>query len=107
MKKIDPEHLWFLIPAYNEGEKIREVVERIKKSGYPNILVVNDGSKDATESEALYGGAEVVSHLINRGQGAAYRTGFTYLKKRYSPEAIITFDADGRCSSFSSCSGYY
>ncbi len=57
-----------IIPAYNEGEKIGEVVSGLKnKANLPlDVLVVNDGSKDETASRALETGAMVISHAINR-----------------------------------------
>lgn len=86
-----------IIPAYNEGEKIDEVVRGLKtKANLPlDILVVNDGSKDETASLALSAGAMVISHAINRGQGAALKTGIDFaIKKDY--QTIIFFDADGQ-----------
>ena len=86
-----------IIPAYNEGEKIGEVVSGLKnKANLPlDILVVNDGSKDETASRALETGAIVISHAINRGQGAALKTGIDFaIKKNY--QTVIFFDADGQ-----------
>jgi len=86
-----------IIPAYNEGEKIGEVVSGLKnKANLPlDILVVNDGSKDETESRAVEAGATVISHAINRGQGAALKTGIDFaIKKNY--QTAIFFDADGQ-----------
>lgn len=86
-----------IIPAYNEGEKIGEVVSGLKnKANLPlDILVVNDGSKDETASRALETGAMVISHAINRGQGAALKTGIDFaIKKNY--QTVIFFDADGQ-----------
>lgn len=86
-----------IIPAYNEGEKIGEVVCGLKnKANLPlDILVVNDGSKDETASRAVEAGAIVISHAINRGQGAALKTGIDFaIKKNY--QTVIFFDADGQ-----------
>lgn len=86
-----------IIPAYNEGEKIGEVVSGLKnKANLPlDVLVVNDGSKDETASRALETGAMVISHAINRGQGAALKTGIDFaIKKNY--QTVIFFDADGQ-----------
>lgn len=86
-----------IIPAYNEGEKIGEVVSGLKnKANLPlDILVVNDGSKDETASRAVETGAMVISHAINRGQGAALKTGIDFaIKKNY--QTVIFFDADGQ-----------
>lgn len=87
---------WILIPAYNEQKKIALVVKELISHGHTNILVVNDGSKDNTSLEAKNAGAQVIEHIINRGQGAALQTGLSYLSENKSPECIITFDADGQ-----------
>lgn len=85
-----------MIPAFNEARQIGNVISELKKAGYLNILVVDDGSSDMTAQEARQAGAEVLSHIINRGQGAAIRGGLEYLRENFSPEAIVTFDADGQ-----------
>jgi glycosyltransferase involved in cell wall biosynthesis len=83
-----------LIPAYNAAASLRGVIEGIK--GYaPSIMVVDDGSSDATAEVARAAGVPVLRHHINRGKGVALRTGFWFLlHQRY--EAIITMDADGQ-----------
>lgn len=83
-----------LIPAYNEEAKIGEVIRDIKARGF-DVLVVDDGSIDKTRSNAQKAGAVVLSHRINRGQGAALKTGQKYARfKNY--EAVVFFDADGQ-----------
>lgn len=93
---MDSPKIFIVIPAYNEESKIGSVVTDLKNAGYQNILVVNDGSKDKTANVAKEAGAEVLSHLINRGQGAALRTGIEYLRETHNPDIIVTFDADGQ-----------
>jgi glycosyltransferase involved in cell wall biosynthesis len=88
--------LFILIPAYNEEKKIGLVISNLKLKGYHNILVIDDGSHDHTEEIAINAGAEVLSHIINRGQGAALRTGIEYLRENRQPDIIVTFDADGQ-----------
>jgi glycosyltransferase involved in cell wall biosynthesis len=88
--------IFIVIPAYNEEEKISSVISSLREAGYENILVVNDGSRDGTAKTASETGAEVLNHIINRGQGAALRTGIEYLRETYSPDIIVTFDADGQ-----------
>jgi len=88
--------IYIVIPAYNEESKIGSVIADLKTSGYHNILIVNDGSKDNTAKIANEAGAEVLSHIINRGQGSSLRTGIEYLRENYKPDVIITFDADGQ-----------
>lgn len=86
--------VFLVIAAYNEAPCIAEVVREVKAS-YPNVVVVNDGSADATAREARAGGATVLTHLVNRGQGAALQTGITYALAQ-GAQYIVTFDADGQ-----------
>jgi glycosyltransferase involved in cell wall biosynthesis len=83
-----------LIPAYNAAASLRGVIEGIK--GYvSSILVVDDGSADATAEVARAAGVQLLRHRINRGKGVALRTGFWFLLHQ-GYEAIITMDADGQ-----------
>ncbi|MBI2027228.1 MAG: glycosyltransferase family 2 protein [Deltaproteobacteria bacterium] len=76
-------HVVIFIPAYNEEGSLGNVIQKIKKEyveaqsrGYwTEILVVNDGSRDGTEHVARKQDVKVVSHTVNRGLGAATRTG--------------------------------
>ena len=90
MKKI-----FFVIPAYNEGKSIRGVVEELKKAGYRNIVVIDDGSADNTSNEAQKAGVAVIKHIINRGQGASLKTGMDYALMN-GADVIVTFDSDGQ-----------
>lgn len=87
-------NVWIVIAAYNEAKVIQGVVEHVRKI-YPNVVVVDDASTDSTASEARSAGAVVRQHLINRGQGAALKTGIIYALQR-GAEAVVTFDADGQ-----------
>lgn len=88
--------IFILIPAYNEETKIGNVILDLKTNRYNNILVVNDGSNDRTAEIARKAGAQVLNHIMNRGQGAALRTGIEYLRETYKPDIIVTFDSDGQ-----------
>ena len=85
-----------IIPAYNEEKNIGVVVKKTRSS-LPgvDIVVVNDGSTDATSRVARDAGATVLSHTINLGPGAAAQTGFKYAL-RYSYEYVVQLDADGQ-----------
>lgn len=83
-----------LIPAYNEGAKISEVVTDVKAHGF-DVLVVDDGSADQTVFLSRANGARVLAHKINRGQGAALKTGIEYAKC-HNYELVVFFDADGQ-----------
>lgn len=85
---------WVVIAAFNEGKVIREVVSTVVREGW-SVVVVNDGSTDDTKTAAAVPGAIVVTHPINRGQGAALQTGIDYALRRDAKQ-IVTFDADGQ-----------
>ncbi len=82
-----------LIPAWNEARTIGPIVEAAKAK-LP-VLVVDDGSTDATADCASRAGAEVVSHPANLRKGAALKTGFSWAMER-GYEAVVTMDADGQ-----------
>lgn len=83
-----------VIPAYNEEEVIGDVVNLVK-SKVNHVIVVDDGSTDATSYQAKKVGAFVVNHSINRGQGAALQTGINFALGQ-SSDIIVTFDADNQ-----------
>ena len=84
-----------VIPAYNESSSIAGVVGRVLRAGHRRCLVVDDGSEDETAGEARRAGATVVRHLVNRGAGAATRTGLE-AAVMLGAEAVATIDADGQ-----------
>jgi len=86
---------WIVVPAYNEEKKIFKTVESLKKAGWSNIVVIDDGSFDNTAFLAQQAGARVIKHIINRGQGAALQTGHEYVL-RLGAQFIVDFDADGQ-----------
>lgn len=96
----------FLIRAYNEWQTIGKTIDEILKAGYTKIIVVNDGSSDDTsaiveQKKVEYPDASIIllSHPINRGGGAANKTGLMFLKKNWEHlhiQWVVTFDADGQ-----------
>jgi len=85
-----------IIPAYNEGARIIDVVRNVREAapGY-DILVVNDGSSDETSHAAQSAGAVVVSHPFNLGYGVAIQTGYKYaFGKGY--DFAVQMDGDGQ-----------
>ena len=83
-----------VIPAYNEERFIGSVVLRAHKL-VDKIMVVDDGSIDATAEIAQSAGATVMHHDQNKGKGVALNTGFEYARQ-LEPELVITLDADGQ-----------
>lgn len=82
-----------IIPAFNEAEVIERVISGIREAcPGGEILVVNDGSSDSTESGARRAGARVISHPFNMGYGAALKTGIRHARGT----ALVFFDADGQ-----------
>jgi glycosyltransferase involved in cell wall biosynthesis len=67
-------HAAAVIPAFNEASSIRAVVEGVR-GAVAHVIVVDDGSSDATATRARAAGAEVLVHDTNRGKGHAVRTG--------------------------------
>lgn len=92
---IQPRDICVVIPAFNEGTVIADVVERVRKVGFEQIVVVNDGSMDDTASKARAAGAVVISHLVNRGAGAGSQTGIMYAR-RMNISYLVQIDADGQ-----------
>ena len=93
-----PGEILIIVPAYDEEGGIREVLRRIPDEvlGHEvKTVVVDDGSTDATAAIARAEGVPVVSHVVNRGQGDALRTGFAIAQAERSL-AVINLDADGQ-----------
>jgi glycosyltransferase involved in cell wall biosynthesis len=83
-----------IIPAYNEERHIAEVVRGVVDQGVLPV-VVNDCSQDATAARARSAGAEVISHDVNRGKGAALATGLCWARD-HGYVAGATLDGDGQ-----------
>ena len=82
-----------IIPAYNEAAIIGNIVSEIRKL-YPDfdVIVVNDGSQDATAQEAQTAGATVISHPYNLGNGAAIKSGIRFA----TGDILVFMDGDGQ-----------
>ena len=85
-----------VVPVYNHGTRISDVVHKTVALGYP-LFVVDDGSTDAT-AEMLAAlkneNITVLTHSQNMGKGAALLTGFQAAQKSYS--WAVSIDADGQ-----------
>lgn len=88
--------MWIIIPAYNEEKVIQEVIREIQSAGYRNIIIVDDGSTDHTYEKALaMPDTVVLRHRLNRGKGAATKTGIEAAKV-LGADIIVTMDGDGQ-----------
>ncbi|WP_245827949.1 glycosyltransferase family 2 protein [Sinomonas mesophila] len=86
---------WVVIPMYNEATVVGRVVEGLLGT-FPNVVCVDDGSRDGSVAVARKAGAVVVEHPVNLGQGAALQTGIEYALQDPETDSIVTFDADGQ-----------
>ena len=87
--------LTVVIPAFNEAEAIGPVLERIKATCpelIEEIIVIDDGSTDATRAAASLDGIRVLSHTRNRGYGASLKTGIMAARTEF----VVTMDSDGQ-----------
>jgi len=84
--------LSIIIPAYNEAQTIATTIARVQRTPFEkDIIVVDDGSTDGTEAVlAPLDGVTVIRHPVNRGKGAAIRSGI----ERASGDFVIIQDAD-------------
>ena len=89
-----PPKFCVLIPAYREEAHIAAVVRDVR-SYASDIVVIDDGSPDATTQEAESAGAVVLSHVRNQGKGAAIRTGIRHADGN-GYDLVVTLDADGQ-----------
>jgi glycosyltransferase involved in cell wall biosynthesis len=90
--------LAIVIPAYNEEPSVSEVIAEIPREAaglQTEVIVVVDGSSDATAARAAQAGALVCDVPVNRGQGAALRLGY-WLARARGARVICTIDADGQ-----------
>ncbi|MDD2679462.1 MAG: glycosyltransferase family 2 protein [Candidatus Omnitrophica bacterium] len=83
-----------IIPTYNESKEIFRLVKEVKEQN-PDVLVVDDGSRDNTAQIASDAGAVVLRNQVNAGKGACLRKGFAYALT-HDFEAVITMDGDGQ-----------
>lgn len=88
-----PEQTSVVIPAFNEADGIADVVSGLLGSAaWHEILVVDDGSTDATSAAAQAAGARVIRHPYNKGNGASVKSGI----REATGEYVLIIDADGQ-----------
>lgn len=91
--------IYIIIPVYNEEKVVAGVINEVKNAGYENIIAVDDGSADNTYNVLRdindIKSITVLRHKINRGKGAATKTGIE-AAKLLGAEIIVTMDGDGQ-----------
>ena len=91
-----PTPIWVIVPAYNEAPRLHAVLRDLVDSDLDlEIVVVDDGSRDATRGVAATHPVWIVRHPINCGAGAALRTGLHFALV-HGAGIIVTFDGDGQ-----------
>ncbi len=91
---LDKDKILIMIPVFNEGGRVGDVIRVLKGRGFHWILVVDDGSNDESGKEAQNTGAQVLYHWVNRGAGAATETGLAYFREKGRWEYLVTIDGD-------------
>jgi glycosyltransferase involved in cell wall biosynthesis len=91
----EPASVSIVIPALDEAATISHLVLRLRASApWREVIVVDDGSSDATADVARSAGAHVIRHPYNKGNGAAVKTGIRHA----SGEFVLILDGDGQHS---------
>jgi dolichol-phosphate mannosyltransferase len=93
--KLTNDHVLILLPVFNESKVISSVIKSIQKEGWKKIVAVDDGSTDNTYDEIKKTGVVVLRHSINRGKGAAVKTGLE-AAKILGAKIVVTLDSDGQ-----------
>lgn len=89
-----------LIPAYKPDQSFPSFIEKLSKQSGRTVIVVDDGN--GKDFEPLFDQVKkipntlVLHHDINKGKGAALKTGFTYVKESGKFSGVVTADADGQ-----------
>ncbi len=93
---VPEDRVLIIVPAWNEARNVGVTVREIASvDGSYDVIVVDDGSTDATAAVARDAGATVLSLPFNLGVGGAMKTGFTYAQ-RHGYQRAIQVDADGQ-----------
>lgn len=99
IKDMASKKIMVIIPAFNEGVNLKELLTRMpekinqQKLG---VLVIDDGSNDKTSEIVKKSGHLVTKNIINRGQGAASRLGYDILLRQANIKVGVTMDADNQ-----------
>lgn len=100
--ELPPAALLIAIPCLNEATTIAKVIAELPKElpgiSRIDVIVVDDGSTDATADAARAAGALVIRHSHNKGLGIAFQTAVSYAV-RYAYDLMLNVDGDGQFSS--------
>ena len=94
-KAVELMRVCVLIPSYNGEGTIGSIVKAIKELGL-DVMVIDDGSTDATEKCASENGAIVMRHPTNLGKGASLKEGFDFIVRKTNFDTVIIMDGDGQ-----------
>lgn len=101
VKEMDPKEVPVIIPSYEPDEKLTGLLRALRKNGFKEIVLVDDGSGEAyrhffKQAKEEYH-CHVLQHEVNRGKGRALKTAFDFVLKEF-PHAVgsITADSDGQ-----------
>ena len=91
------ENIAVLIPAYKPDRRLNQLVDDLLNAGFNNLVVVDDGGQEPYREifNDLEGKATVLVHEVNRGKGAALKTGLAHIMQT-SGIGVVTADADGQ-----------
>lgn len=92
---VKPVRVLVVVPAWNEEQNVASTVQEIRATVPHDVVVVDDGSTDATAQRAREAGAIVLDLPFNLGVGGAMRAGFVYAR-RHGYDVAIQVDADGQ-----------
>ncbi|WP_163339180.1 glycosyltransferase family 2 protein [Desulfopila sp. IMCC35008] len=88
-------NIFIVIPVFNEASVVAAVIKGLREKGYKNIIVIDDGSSDTTFAQARSNGVIALRHKINRGKGAAVKTGVA-AACLLGADVVVTMDGDGQ-----------
>ena len=97
---MDKRQCCVLIPSLEPDEKLTAYVQKLTAAGFGLVLVIDDGSSEKYQpifdEIASWEGCRVLHHEVNRGKGAALKTGFRYILDQTDLQGVITADSDGQ-----------
>lgn len=91
---LDWDGVWIAIPAYNEAATIRNIAEQ-SLAICPRVIVIDDGSSDATAEQLSGLDVTLLIHDVNQGKAACLQSAFLYASK-HDARCVITIDGDGQ-----------